>query len=59
MQWTRAKSGSAEVDSLDMYDNPEKTKQMGIAAKSRIENQLSSKQTVIELKALYEKIISE
>ena len=44
---------------VNMYDNPEKTKQMGIAAKSRIENQLSSKQTVIQLKALYEKIISQ
>ncbi|MBO73022.1 MAG: glycosyl transferase family 1 [Flavobacteriales bacterium] len=44
---------------VNMYNNPEKTKQMGVAAKSRIQNQLSSKQTVIQLKALYEKILAE
>ena len=42
-----------------MYDNPEETKQMGLAAKSRIENQLSSEHTVVQLKALYDKILSE
>ena len=57
---TPAKNSKAMAQAIvNMYDNPEKTKQMGIAAKSRIENQLSSKQTVIQLKALYEKIISE
>tara|TARA_Y100000589_G_scaffold134689_1_gene128878 strand:- start:7156 stop:8247 length:1092 start_codon:yes stop_codon:yes gene_type:complete len=57
---TPAKNSKAMAQAIvNMYDNPEKTKQMGIAAKSRIENQLSSEQTMIELKALYEKIISE
>ena len=57
---TPVKNSKAMAQAIvNMYDNPEKTKQMGIAAKSRIENQLSSKQTVIQLKALYEKIISQ
>ena len=44
---------------VSMFDNPQKTKQMGIAAQSRIENQLNSKKTVLKLKALYEKITSQ
>ena len=57
---TPAKDSKAMAQAImNMFNNPEKTKQMGVAAKSRIENQLSSKQTVKQLKALYEKIISE
>ena len=43
---------------VSMFDNPQKTKKMGVAAKYRIENQLSSKNTVLKIKALYEKITS-
>lgn len=42
---------------VKMVDNPEKTTEMGKAAKARIENELSSKQTVFKLKELYEKTL--
>lgn len=44
---------------VELVDNPIKTKEMGLAAKARIDNELSSKQTVFKLKALYEKALSK
>ncbi len=41
-----------------LYDNPELITKMGIAAKSRIENELNAKQTVSKLKILYETLIT-
>ena len=42
---------------VKMVNDPEKTTKMGKAAKTRIENKLSSKQTVIKLKNHYEKTL--
>lgn len=44
---------------VKMYDNPKETKTMGIAAKNRIDNELSSKQTVLKLKAFYEELLTK
>ena len=41
-----------------LFENPQLRRKMGIAAKSRIENELNENQTIIKLKALYEKLIS-
>ncbi len=55
---TPAKDAKAIAAAIEkMYDSPEKTKQMGIAAKARIENELSAKQAVLKLKALYENLL--
>ena len=55
---TPAKDAKAMAIAIEeMYDSPEKTKQMGNAAKARIENELSAKQAVLKLKALYENLL--
>lgn len=52
---TPAKDSKAMAIAIEkMYDNPNQTKEMGKAAKAKIGNELSSKQTVIKLKKLYE-----
>lgn len=57
---TPVKDPKAMANAIEkMYDNPEATKKMGIAAKHRIENELSSKQTVVKLKALYENLLKK
>ena len=57
---TPAKNSKAMAQAIaKLVDHPTKAKEMGFAAKARIENELSSKQTVVKLKALYEKALSK
>lgn len=55
---TPVKDSQAMTAAIEkMFDDPEETKKMGIAAKARIDNELSSKRTVLKLKKLYEDLL--
>ena len=57
---TPAKNSKAMAEAIvKMFDNPDKTKEMGIAAKTRIDGELSSKQTVLKLKQQYQRLLNE
>lgn len=55
---TPVKNSKAMAQAIvKMFEHPEQTKSMGIAAKARIDGDLSSKQTVIKLKSVYQNLI--